>query len=311
MAVALSALERVNAACPDTTSNPCFCTQQSYGLTISCRGYELASVKSLLGQISPAETVAEMVISDIPITDSLVPSDLFAGHQIDRVLLYCYAAYDVDAGLLRFSSDSFSSSDSGECTLTGTFFLQDCNLKQFDFHVFNACDRLTDIEMKWNNLNQVVNFPRMENLLRLKISTNYLWPSTSPFGLTSFDVSVESIPNLKELDLSFNSLQDDQVSFVSQMKNVEQIHLSNNQLSVVPDLTNLSSLQNFVMTLDVFQANLSIYLPNPVQSPVFQFDAYSTFDYVSLNQFKGERYYSLDIFRTKSIDLGIAINNRF
>lgn len=139
-------------------------------------------------------------------------------------------------------------------------------------------------------------FPRIESLRNLTIRRKREWPMNwlddEPVALRRLTLDARLLPNLVHLDLSGNSLLDENVASIQQLKTLEQIYLTGNNLSVVPDLTGLYNLQVFVIGLEnkthVQTNGLSLRLPNPrAAAPFLKFIVESKQKFDTLKELSG------------------------
>ena len=105
-------------------------------------------------------------------------------------------------------------------------------------------------------------FPQLESLTNLTIYYGQSWSGATQRGLVNFPITADKVPILSYLDLTDNSLQNDDVdALIPQLLRLEQLFLEENNFSNVPsDLKNL-------FYLDIFAILLNDELPESSISP--------------------------------------------
>lgn len=106
-------------------------------------------------------------------------------------------------------------------------------------------------------------FPQLESLTNLlTIYYGQSWSGATQRGLVNFPITADKVPRLSYLDLTDNSLQNDDVdALIPQLLRLEQLFLEENNFSNVPsDLKNL-------FYLDIFAILLNDELPESSISP--------------------------------------------
>ena len=195
-----------------------------------------------------------------------MPDDFFAGNRIPSVDFQCLHSHSVNQGILIFNSNAFTDG-SGVCGLTGNVTFRDCNLRQFDAAILANCNQLKNLAFMDSHVDKIINIPTLESLKNFTVYSPTTWNDATQKGLSQMSLAPgASFPLLRYFDLSGNSLGDDSIEFVSQLKIVGEIHLEGNNFTIVPKLTHLFYLHTVSMTLtsSATEATLfSIFLPKP------------------------------------------------
>ncbi len=172
--------------------------------------------------------------------------------------------FSVNSGLLSLSINAFKDGN-GTCGLKGNLTFTNCNLRQFYSDTLKDCLYLEKVAFMNSHVESLLYIPTLESLKNLTVYYSTPWAGASQRGLSRMTLAPgASLPNLRYLDLSGNSLGNDYMEFVPQLTAIEEMHLEGNNFTVVPDLTNAFYLHNYTMELrPVSNANVSILLPNP------------------------------------------------
>lgn len=195
---------------------------------------------------------------------SVVPEDFLAGNQIQNVYLSCYHSHSLNNGLLTLDVNAFRN-DAGVCGLTGNVTFRDCNLRQFNSEVLTNCSMLEKLAFIDSYVESIIDIPTLESLKNFTVFSPSRWFNSTQQGLSEITLAPNSsLPGLRYLDLTGNNLNDDSITFVSNLTTIEELHLEGNNFTAVPFLTSAFLLHNFSMTLTSGAANGSVVLlPNP------------------------------------------------
>ncbi|XP_057381228.1 uncharacterized protein LOC130703791 [Daphnia carinata] len=254
--------------CPSSSPSGtrCYCYPQSTGYKIDCDvNYYKTSPEQMRNVITYYQSygnIATLYVYGIGQSFfNYVGDDFLAGSQISNVIFQCSHSSSVNS-MLAFSVGAFTDSQ-GICGLTGEINFSQCNLRQFYASAFKNCNRLEKVAFMSSHVEGLIDFPTLESLRNLTVFTPIFWTGATQRGLSRLTVVPgSSFPLLNYVDLTGNSLEDDSVQFVSQLRNAEQIYLEGNNFSTVPNLTDCFSLRQFSITLNSSSSS-SILLPKP------------------------------------------------
>ena len=159
-------------------------------------------------------------------------------------MLSCNHFYDTSYGPLDFSIDSFMS-NSGVCSLTGNLTIKNCHLHQFNVDMLSKCDQLTGLGFLNSHVESLGRFPVFKSLTNLTVSYVHSWKGASQIGLIKLPFTVDNMLRLEYLDLTGNSLENDDVlSLIPTMTGLKQLYLEGNRISILPEMKNLFSLDH-------------------------------------------------------------------
>lgn len=252
--------------CPSSGSSVCYCNVYVNvpGFKLDCGGrYGPEQIKSQIEFYSSYGPIHTLIISSIEQSSfSYVPDNFLAGVQISDVTFKCFHYNSVNSGLLSFSAYAFTD-ETGTCGLTGNLTITDCNIRQFYSADLNNCNQLTKLAFVNSHVESIIDIPTLSSLKNFTVYYPLIWNGASQRGLSRLTLaSGATLPRLRYLDLTGNSLTDESIQFIPQLTAIEEMHLEGNKFSVVPTLTASFDLHTISMTLSS-NSSVSIQLPNP------------------------------------------------
>ena len=163
--------------------------------------------------------------------------------------------------------------------------------------ILNNCNQLNALAIIDSYVPAIEDIPRLPSLTNLTVSSTAwtgVW-SEMPSGLARVDLSPFLQPQITCLNFNGNSLDDQDIVNIGQLKNLQEIYSKGNNLSTVPDLTALYELEVLEISLDSalnFKPfDVSILLPNPRRLQPFlkaTFKSKLSSGFQSLQQLKGD-----------------------
>ena len=85
----------------------------------------------------------------------------------------------------------------------------------------------------------------VKSLTNLTVSYVHSWKGASQIGLIKLPFTVDNMLRLEYLDLTGNSLENDDVlSLIPTMTGLKQLYLEGNRISILPEMKNLFSLDH-------------------------------------------------------------------
>lgn len=259
--------------CPTLTTPYCHCSvddlTNSFQLRCPTDSYYSVTpegVQANLRILKELGPISSLAVTDID-TNGLfnyVPDDFLVGNSIPSVTFSCSPSYTTSKPPLTFGLDAFRDTSTGLCGLTGNLTLNDCNLRQFNGEILDGCNEMTNLGFLNSHIETLNRFPQLESLTNLTVYYGKNWNGATQRGLVNFPVTADKVLRLSYLDLTGNSLQNDDVdALIPQFLRLEQLYLEGNNFSSVPDLKNLFYLDTFTILVDDELTEVSVRLPNP------------------------------------------------
>ncbi|KZS13673.1 Uncharacterized protein APZ42_021042 [Daphnia magna] len=252
------------ASCPSVYSM-CYCQVSYPGIILDCdANYDSPeSIRERLEFYKPYGPIMSLRIQGIGDYFNYVPDDFLAGNQIPEVKFICSHGHSTKGNMLMLSSRAFTDS-TDVCGLTGNVTFSDCNMRDFDSTTLTNCNQLKKLAFMDSHVDRIRNLPTLESLTNFTVYSRSLWSYASQKGLSQITLAPGALlANLTYLDLTGNSLGDDSIEFIPQLRFLQELRLEGNNFTSVTNLTNAIDLHTVSMTLNSSATNVSIWLPNP------------------------------------------------
>ncbi|XP_057381226.1 uncharacterized protein LOC130703789 [Daphnia carinata] len=252
------------ASCP-SGSSICYCQVVNSGIALNCDAYysSAETIRAKLEFYKPYGPISFLQVNGIGDYFNYIPDDFLAGNQIPEVKFTCSHGHSTTGNMLMLSSRAFTDS-ADVCGLTGNVTFADCNMREFDATGLTNCDQLRKLAFMDSHVDKIRNVPTLDSLTNFTVYSPSSWNYASQKGLSQITLAPgASLANVTYLDLTGNSLRDDSIEFVPQLRFLQELRLEGNNFTSVVDLTHAVDLHTVSMTLNSSATNISISLPNP------------------------------------------------